>query len=117
MKKKEGIAGRLRELACKFLELSSGQAARYDVILKGLSLEDLQRLRDGEIGLTQAYQLACKKQPTPKAEKKKDSSRYQAMRKMKPEALAQFLWEHVEEIEEMSKAELLEWIRGGFGGD
>ena len=89
---------------------------RYDVILEGLSLEDLQRLRDGEIGLTQAYQLACKKQPTPKAEKK-DSSRYQAMRKMKPEALAQFLWEHVEEIEEMSKAELLEWIRGEFGGD
>ena len=116
----DGDAWRLpkwREVACKFLELSSGQAARYDVILKGLSLEDLQHLRDGEIGLTQAYQLACKKQPTPKAEKKKDSSRYQAMRKMKPEALAQFLWEHVEEIEEMSKAELLEWIRGEFGGD
>ena len=36
---------------------------------------------------------------------------------MKPEELAQFLWEHVEEIEEMSKAELLEWIRGEFGGD
>lgn len=117
MKKKEGIAGRLRELACKFLELSSGQAARYDVILKGLSLEDLQRLRDGEIGLTQAYQLACKKQPTPKAEKKKDSSRYQAMRKMKPEALAQFLWDHVQEIEGMSKAELLEWIRGELDGN
>ena len=59
MKEQQGLEGRVRDIASKMLQTSSGQLARYHAIAKNLQNEDLkQAFRDGRLKVSAAYEAS-----------------------------------------------------------
>lgn len=59
MKEQQGLEGRVRDIASKMLQMSSGQLARYHAIAKNLQNEDLkQAFQDGRLKVSAAYEAS-----------------------------------------------------------
>ena len=59
MKEQEKLEGRVRDIAGKMLQMSSGQLARYHAIAKNLQNEDLkQAFQDGRLKVSAAYEAS-----------------------------------------------------------
>lgn len=58
MKQETGAAGKVRDLVRAELKISSGQAARYEMVLHHCPKWNLDSLRDGRMTITQAYERA-----------------------------------------------------------
>lgn len=72
MKKESGKAGKVRDMVASALEMSSGQAARYEAVLNCVTTEGMEKLRQGDTTITKIYELS--KKPRSSREKKRTNS-------------------------------------------